>query len=247
MIKLDRPPSPIELDEATVNALTAEYIADNDKRVWNQSYIKSALLTMSDNKCSYCECNIIEESKYMEIDHFRSKKYHPDKVVVWENLLPSCKRCNIKKGKHNVDSDGMIVDPTIMSPKDHLYFQDCILHHKDDIGKATIEACGLNQTDRLFSGRVQLFGAMHTSIETAKGLLEDHFLGSDNNRKRNRAISTVAHVLMTCGPNKPYSAFIATSILRHPSYIWLREELNKLNSWDELVILEEAAKSVALP
>ena len=33
----------------------------------------------------------------MEVEHFEDKKNNPNKVIEWENFLPSCKRCNGSK------------------------------------------------------------------------------------------------------------------------------------------------------
>lgn len=86
MIQLQTIPKPIELTSKVVQELTTLYKQDGTL-VWQQRYIKKALLDMSYNKCCYCECNIIEESNYLEVEHFHPKNLYPDEVVSWENLL----------------------------------------------------------------------------------------------------------------------------------------------------------------
>ena len=100
------------MSDDVVSALTAKFIADKTP-VWKQAYIEAALLAMPYRKCAYCETLILDEAKYLEIEHFRNKDDFPTLVVDWANLLPSCKRCNLKKGTHNVEVDGMIIDPTV--------------------------------------------------------------------------------------------------------------------------------------
>ena len=47
---------------------------------------------------------------------------YPDEVVDWDNLLPSCKRCNTTKGTHDVVTEPIInpfdIDPKIL-PRFH--------------------------------------------------------------------------------------------------------------------------------
>ena len=93
MIKLDRTPKPVELTTALQVALTDEFKLTG-KSVWNIDFIKKALLGFSNDKCCYCEANINEESKYLEVEHFHHKDTYKEEVLEWENLLPSCKKCN---------------------------------------------------------------------------------------------------------------------------------------------------------
>ncbi|RYE16339.1 MAG: HNH endonuclease, partial [Sphingobacteriaceae bacterium] len=67
MIKLTAISAPDELTYDVVKELTEQYQLTGES-VWNQPYIKKALLSMSNNKCCYCECKIDEESKYLEVE-----------------------------------------------------------------------------------------------------------------------------------------------------------------------------------
>ncbi|WP_270997396.1 HNH endonuclease, partial [Listeria seeligeri] len=61
----------------------------------------------------------------MEVEHFFAKKYHPERVLDWNNLLPACKRCNSNKGDWDVSlADQMAIDPTIMDPKVHIRYDE---------------------------------------------------------------------------------------------------------------------------
>ena len=93
MIQLQAKPRPPQLTDDLVAQLTADFKATQNA-VWNKLYIKTALLEISHGKCCYCECNIKEESKYMEVEHFYAKSIYPEEVLDWRFLLPACKRCN---------------------------------------------------------------------------------------------------------------------------------------------------------
>src|SRR5690554_3867131 len=100
MIKLTRGAKPVELTLAIEKELTDEF-KKTGASVWRKDYITNGLLAYSNNKCAYCECDITEESKYLEVEHFHHKDSYPDEVVQWENLLPSCKKCNATKSSHD--------------------------------------------------------------------------------------------------------------------------------------------------
>ena len=93
MIKLERLNDPIKLTPAFVAAKTDEF-KTMGASVWNIEWLKEALCALSHDKCAYCECSVKKESNYMEVDHFEDKSHNPDKVMQWDNLLPSCKHCN---------------------------------------------------------------------------------------------------------------------------------------------------------
>jgi uncharacterized protein (TIGR02646 family) len=129
MIKLKRPPAPAELSQEEVNRLTDEFKRNPDKPVWKKDFITKVLLEMSHGKCCYCECKIDEESKYMEVEHFHPKNQYKDEVVLWDNLLPSCKKCNIRKKEHDTIKEP-IVNPAEDEPKEHLLNFFYYLHHQ---------------------------------------------------------------------------------------------------------------------
>ena len=240
MIKLNRIQAPTELDPATAAALTAEY-AISGKDVWNKTYIRQTLLRLSNKKCAYCECYIAEESKYMEVDHFRPKSSHPDKVVQWDNLLPSCKRCNVNKWSYDVDVEGQIIDPTIQNPNDHLYLLNFQFRDKDVVGRNSIDVCNLNETDRLFMVRVLLSVEINNSLYEIRENLETYIAGSRSTRSKNAITRGVSRLLELAGPTKQYSATIATLLLLDPTYIWIKTELNLLGLWAGLQAVESAA------
>lgn len=66
---------PIELSEEVQEDLTRIFLDNHNKRVWNQPYIKTALLEMTHHKCAYSEV-VLGESTILSglsdflTDHF---------------------------------------------------------------------------------------------------------------------------------------------------------------------------------
>lgn len=120
MIKLKCANPPTYLSYQKKQDLTDKY-KTHGTNVWNKKEIKDALLRISHDKCAYCECEIGSAAGYLEVEHFIAKSIDPDKVLEWENLLPSCKSCNGKKGSHDVIAEP-IINPYKDEPKNHLSF-----------------------------------------------------------------------------------------------------------------------------
>jgi uncharacterized protein (TIGR02646 family) len=88
MIRVSRTAPPAELTRAKVKELTDAFLLDSRKAPWNAKFIREALLRMSHGKCVYCETRIDEESKYMEVDHYRCKSLYPKLAVEWTEMDP---------------------------------------------------------------------------------------------------------------------------------------------------------------
>lgn len=245
LIKLIRSEPPKSLTAASVATLTAEYIATG-KNVWNRQSIKKLLLAYSNNKCAYCEENISTTSNYMEVEHFLPKSPHFHLVVIWNNLLPACKRCNTSKGKYDPPVDGMIINPADTYPQRHLYFNNLTLRYRDDIGERTIRTCNLNSTDRLFLVRSELHAAMHHSLERTRSDMKSYLAGDTSFEKEQQIVRSLDSLLKSAGHERPYAAFLATSLLSDPTYLWLKVEMQKVCLWKPLDHLEQSAKSVEL-
>ncbi|WP_164542595.1 HNH endonuclease [Sphingomonas sp. ABOLD] len=245
MIKLFRGEPPKSLTSASVASLTSEYTTSG-KSVWNLESIKKALLAYSSSKCAYCEESLDIASNYMEVEHFYPKVPHSHLVVEWKNLLPACKRCNTSKGKYDPATDGMIVNPADVYPQKHLYFSELTLRYRDDIGERTIRACNLNRTDRLFRVRSDLHAAMHHSLERTRSDMKTYLAGNTSYENEQKIVRSVASLLKSADPKKPYAAFLASSLLSDPTYIWIKESLQGSGLWEPLDKLEQSAKSVQL-
>ena len=229
MIAVKRPPAPAALTAEIVLALTTEFHSDPTLSVWDKEFIRSALLAMTFSKCAYCECKLLEQSNYMEVEHFRAKKIWPDKVVEWENLLPSCKHCNVSKGSHDVDRDP-IVDPALQDPRSHLYLLNYCFFGKNDIGRTTVEVLDLNDHRNLIP-RFQVGTMMHEAIGTLVDLHAKYSLDPVQ-KNRNKVFRLLRQSLAECGVSALYGSTAATAFLKDPRFPALKGRLQADGLWD---------------
>ncbi|KHD08393.1 hypothetical protein PN36_13355 [Candidatus Thiomargarita nelsonii] len=108
MNKIHRLPPPACLDnqiQISKNKKIQFYenLWDNNGKIqprWNTtckkggkvSKIRQTLLEMSNEACVYCGIKI--DNTDMDVDHFLPSSQFPYLAYCWDNLLPSCKRCN---------------------------------------------------------------------------------------------------------------------------------------------------------
>lgn len=244
MIRLIALPRPVQLTDAMVEELTALFESDSNIRVWNKPFITNSLLEMSDDKCCYCECKVNEESKYMEVEHFFCKDLYPEKVIEWENLLPSCKRCNINKGNHDVGLEP-IIHPVINEPREHLTLKAYRFYAKTPLGKTTISVLDLNDIERLQQKRFEVGSGVTMELEELEMFIEV-FLENPSSIRRTKICSKLRRIMQLGQPNKEYSATVATAILTGDLYYFAKNTLNDLGLWDaEFEQLENGLQSIA--
>lgn len=236
MIQLKAAPPPVELTAELVQTLTDEYKA-TDTAVWKKPFIEKALLAMSSGKCAYCECRVTEESKYMEVEHFFPKDIFPEKVVLWDNLLPSCKRCNGHKSAHNPEIEP-IIHPVSDNPKEHLDFRAYRFYGKTAIGKLSIEVLVLNDRDRIQQPRFLVGSKTKEKLDDLEIKTSD-FLENRTPIRQRRILASFKNLLREGLPSQEFSATVATEILREDSFHFVKKELAALGLWDdELAELE---------
>lgn len=228
MIKLSRAEPPLYLTLEKVAELTSDF-RRLGKPVWNHADIRQALLESSYGKCAYCEAKIGDESKYLEVEHFEDKVRSPGKVVDWSNLLPACKRCNVKKGSHDVISEP-IINPFDMEPVDHLFFRCYRLRGISELGDFTIGVLDLNNTDRLVLKRFQIGEAITTSLENA---LSRHARWKDKptTLTKNSLMNVVERLLSECQDDAAYAATAATSLYGDTRFLDLVFSMKKVELW----------------
>lgn len=234
MIKVERPKRPPSLTESQKTLLTNEYKATG-KSVWNSRHIKDELLSFSFNKCIYCETSIVEESKYMEVEHFFCKNSYPDMVVEWFNLLPSCKRCNRAKWDHDVLTDGMIIDPTLDDPKDHLFMMNYRIYGKTKLGETTETEVELNDIKRLMLPRLQIGEATIISLKKTRDDVRLYIADPTNKKILRRINRGLINILSQALPDSIFSATAATVIDTSPDYGWIIEKLKALGLWSDML------------
>lgn len=246
MIKLYRGPKPKELTASLQKDLTDEYKA-NGTIVWRQTFITEGLLKYSNNKCAYCECDITEESKYLEVEHFHHKDDYPNEVVEWDNLLPSCKKCNGTKGKHDTYKEP-IINPCDQDPRDYFEIVNYRLKGKDDFGKLSVSVLDLNNQDRHCKKRFEIGNVTHQKLEDFLLLIEEYEKGiSTSTRRKNRIVNGVKDLLRLALPTATYSATTSSVILNSNDFMEIKNKMKKLSLWDyELDHLELECEKVKL-
>lgn len=244
MIKLERLYTPIKLTPNFVAAQTAVFKSTGET-VWNLDWLKESLTNLSHNKCCYCECDIKEESKYMEVEHFEDKNHYPSKVLDWENLLPACKRCNGSKSDHDVIKYP-IVNPFTMEPSKYLQFKLFRIKKRNTIGQNTIDAVNLNHVERAVNKRFEVGQGLEELIVTA---LDRLVLYNENNLtvRKNKLYNIVERILNECQPNSIYSATCSTVLHSNEDYNQIRSEMMTLKLWNPTFeLLHLSSKKIAL-
>lgn len=246
MIKLQRSEPPHQLTEEKKQQFRKKY-KDTSKNVWSKKYIREALSKMSSNKCAYCECKLGEESKYVEIEHFFPKHIYPELVVEWDNLLPSCKRCNGKsaKGTHDTGKEP-IIDPTKIDPKEHLKMKNYRIVGKDLLGKTTSKVLYLNDTKISFK-RFEIGQAIENETEDLYDEIVNKKDIKENSNLVRRIIQKITSLLEEALPEAEYAATAATILLNDNNFINVKKFLQKEEIWDDdIQELYDKVKDISL-
>jgi len=245
MIQLTPVLRPTDLIDELVQQLTDRFKADKTQRVWNEEFIKTALLQMSSGKCCYCECKINEESKYMEVEHYRCKDIYEDEVLLWSNLLPSCKRCNGSKHNHDTGIEP-IIHPVNDDPRNHLELRAYRFYGKTAVGKMTIDVVNLNDRRRLQDKRYQVGSEIKEKLDELEEQLRFFLEGTRPLRTRRNILSKLRGIMQQGQPTEEYAATVATEILREDSYHFVKAEITNLGCWDnEFQQLEDKLTKIA--
>ena len=221
MIKLERGVKPKFLTDSKVKELTEKFKKDNTKTVWKARSIGGSLLESSAYKCAYCECELQIKDSYMQVEHFKDKDRYQDDVVNWDNLLPSCQRCNGKKGTLDVIVNP-IINPYEDKPKLHLKQQAFRLYGKDTKGKTSIKELHLNDDRRV------VYPRFLASNEITRQLAEL----ANNTHDLTALRNAIANLLESCQSDKPYSAFVSFALHSNQDYADLKTILESQSKWD---------------
>lgn len=226
MIKLQRGAKPECLtDEEKVAKLIEKFRENNKDPVWKQKDIRSALLLSSSFKCAFCESKLQVSASYMEIEHFKPKDKHPQDVVSWMNLLPSCKRCNTSKGTHDVVIEP-IINPFDVDPREHLTQAGCRFYAKTQIGESTKTVLNLNDT-LLTRPRYEVWDYVTDKIEE----IHNDFLGKVKLTRHDR--NKLSRLLTSCQSDHEFSAFASTALYESNEYLDTVKMLKDSDLWDE--------------
>jgi len=243
---------PNELTAKKVTQFTKNY-KEKGTVVWDKPYIKKRLLEMSHQKCAYCECLLVpEKSQYMEVEHFWPKKPFYEKVVEWENLLPSCKACNSKKGTHRTDLEP-IIEPTQINPQAHLYLKAYRFYDKTSLGETTIRVLGLNRLTNVWfdigEGIADIFSNVLEELDEFSEISDI----LKKQKKEKRIFRKIKSLLKNSQATSKYCAVTATILFTTKQdnqttfYQNIKTKMQALDIWkEELTKLENEAKKYIL-
>ena len=173
ILKRKKKPNILEVNELIwTNELLAEItkygtykkLPDSVKSLVNSRYkhadIKSILFKKKRTKCAFCE-TFPTETGFLEVEHFYPKSIYPEKSFEWLNLLPSCKRCNLKKSTLDTKAFPLVKpdeeEPSKYFTYDHIMMKvlDSASDKDKDKGERTISRLELNEY-RLIKPRSEL-------------------------------------------------------------------------------------------
>lgn len=236
MIQLLRPPKPQKLADNEAE-LTERFKKNNKDAVWNKSYIRNALLEMSNAKCCYCECKVGAGEREMHIEHFKPKSIYPDLVVAWDNLLPSCPHCNKEKSSHDTGAEP-IVNPAEDDPREFFYLKDyryyCFDNADTSIARRTLGVLSLNDSTENVYKRYLIGNELHSKIdEIAELAIENESVLKTKTTMRNRIRNGCKNILKQGFSNAAYSAFMATLIFNDENFKTCIEILKRQGIWDD--------------
>lgn len=236
MIKLIKGEKPDYLSDEKIAELTTKY-SETEESVWNHEKIKAPLSESSNGKCAYCETVVTDPGIYMEVEHFKHKKASPELVVDWDNLLPSCKRCN---GTKNA-KDTLIINPYINDPRTELFLDKFFILGCTKLGEDTENIIDLNEDDLL----VKRFRITSIAIKNLKEICKDfREIERLDHYKRRR----FKNILLMAQSSKPYSATVSATIHSMDEYLEIKNRLIHEELWtDELERLHKASLEIALP
>lgn len=133
-----------------------------------------------DHRCVYCH-SPVGITDFGDVDHFCPKSRFPERAFDWENLVLSCRACNVaKRDQFPTDAHGspLLLNPRTDDPDLHLKLQDGgTLLGLTPKGVASIEVLRLNRAALVESRRRELLykKLAEQRPELHAALLEDNF------------------------------------------------------------------------
>jgi hypothetical protein len=245
MIRLSLPNKPTKLTATKEQALTQQYLSDGSA-VWGKPWLKGPLFGMTHNKCAYCELLMRKkDARERTIDHYYPRKHHPNLVVFWGNLLPSCKSCN--SGKQDYDpSDGNFVHPINDNPQDHLTVNGTFFCGITPQGEHFIKLLKINDNVDRVLAREHVYKEILKAIRECETYLRKAKLTGDSIYITN-LWHCVDALLEASLPSSGFAAMIATTVLNHSVFKRAVQHLKKVDRWsEETKAMLKAAQDIEL-
>lgn len=231
MIPLKFLPKPATLTDELIAELTQKFQSNPKESVWNREDIKTSLLAMSFGKCCYCECKVTRQGVYVEVEHYVPKKIEPSSVLVWENLLPSCKTCNGAKSTYNTFVNP-IVHPVHDIPKVHLQMKENVILVRNGSlkGKNTLASCLKPKNIKLLNDREEVCNRTEEAISTLDSLIKSYKINPDEHLER--LIPHKLRILLKEGqPQSEFSATVASYVCNSQLFLNVKSEVQKEGLW----------------
>lgn len=132
-----------QLNETKDISLSDEWTRFKTSKLGKQTL--ESLKNMYLDCCMYCE-GVTGATSYPQIEHFRPKSIYPELSFEYNNLHLVCQKCNSSKGDK---FDERYIDPTVVDPREHIYYKAWEVVGKDEIGKLMVKIVDLNDSDRM--------------------------------------------------------------------------------------------------
>lgn len=185
--------------------------------------IQEALFVSSHKKCAFCECKP-GESGNIEVEHFEPKSLYPDLAFEWDNLLPSCRKCN--EAKSDTDTRATpIINPSIDNPEEFLTYSFLRIIPLAECGQEekaqhTIDICNLN-CERLYKARAELMKSITEYVDELKDKIE-WISEADTNQKRKVRITKLKNSIEVIesliAAESAFSGYAKWFVEKHPEY-----------------------------
>ncbi|MBQ7291289.1 MAG: TIGR02646 family protein [Clostridia bacterium] len=185
--------------------------------------IQELLFACNHHKCAFCECKPGETSN-IEVEHFEPKSIYPDLAFEWDNLLPSCRKCNEAKSDHDTRTSPIInpakEDPEMLLTYDSLRIVPLQGSGQEKKADNTITVCNLN-CNRLYNARAELLISVTEYMDELKNKFE-WIEEADTQQKRrvritklSNSIEIIDSMLRT---DQPFSAYCKWLVTTFPEY-----------------------------
>jgi uncharacterized protein (TIGR02646 family) len=128
------------------------------KENYTSKNIKDVLIEQFNNKCAYCGTSLGDTNRSV-IDHFYPKSKYPDRVYDIDNLILSCRVCDLSKSDRfptAPDGSPLLINPRFDNIEDYIKIDNTGLAIPlNEKGKVTIDALHLNRVELIEDRKIR--------------------------------------------------------------------------------------------